>query len=49
MAARDHVRVTRVKGGTSETFQVNLKEVAEGNTTCYLQPGDEIFVPERVF
>ena len=49
MAARDRVRVSRVREGKSETVQVNLKEVAEGNATYYLQPGDEIFVPERVF
>jgi len=49
MASRDHTRVTRVRDGKAETLQVNLKEVAEGNLTFYLQPGDEIFVPERVF
>jgi polysaccharide export outer membrane protein len=49
MAARDRVRVSRVRDGKAETFQVNLKEVSEGNTTCYLQPGDEVFVPERIF
>lgn len=49
MAARDRVRVSRNREGKTETVQVNLKEVAEGNATYYLQPGDEIFVPERVF
>ena len=49
MAARDRVRVTRVQGSRAETFQVNLKDVSEGTATYYLQPGDEIFVPERVF
>jgi protein involved in polysaccharide export with SLBB domain len=49
MAARDRVRVTRVQGGRAETFQVNLKDIAEGTATYYLQPGDEVFVPERVF
>lgn len=51
MAARDKTRVTRVdqKDGRAETFVVNLKDVAEGSVTCYLHPGDEIFVPERVF
>ncbi len=49
LAARDHTRVTRIRDGKTETLQVNLKEVAEGNLTFYLQPGDEIFVPERVF
>jgi len=49
MAARDRIRVTRVRDGKAETFQVNLKEVSAGNVTYYLQPGDEIFVPERAF
>lgn len=49
MAARDRVRVTRVQGGKSETIQVNLKDVSEGTAIYYLQPGDEVFVPERVF
>ena len=37
------------QGNLQLQFQVNLKEVSEGNSTCYLQPGDEVFVPERVF
>lgn len=51
MAARDRARVTRtsLKDGKAETVVVNLKDIAEGTTTFYLQPGDEIFVPERVF
>lgn len=49
LAARDRTRVTRARDGKTETLQVNLKEVTEGNLTFYLQPGDEIFVPERVF
>lgn len=49
MAARDRVRVTRVQAGRSETTQVNLKDVSDGTATYYLQPGDEVFIPERVF
>jgi polysaccharide export outer membrane protein len=49
MAARDRVRVTRIRDGKAETSLVNVKEVSEGNATYYLQPGDEVFVPERVF
>jgi polysaccharide export outer membrane protein len=49
MAARDRVRVSRVEGGQAETIQVNLKQVAEGTATYYLRPGDEVFVPERLF
>jgi polysaccharide export outer membrane protein len=49
MSARDRIRVTRVRDGKSDSFTVNLRDVAEGKSTFYLQPGDEIFVPERVF
>jgi len=49
MAARDRIRVTRVRDGKSDSFTVNLRDVSEGKSTFYLQPGDEIFVPERVF
>jgi polysaccharide export outer membrane protein len=49
MAARSETRVTRTRDGKAEILQVNLKEVAEGTRTFYLQPGDEIFVPERMF
>ncbi len=49
MAARDRIRVTRVRDGKSDSSTVNLREVSEGKSTFYLQPGDEIFVPERVF
>lgn len=49
MAARDKARVTRVRGEKTELLQVNLKDVEGGMLTFYLQPGDEIFVPERVF
>lgn len=49
MAARDRVRVTRVQAGRSETAQVNLKDASDGTLTYYLQPGDEVFIPERVF
>ena len=49
MAARDRVRVTRVRDGKSDSFVVNLRDVLEGRSSFYLLPGDEIFVPERVF
>lgn len=49
MSARDRIRVTRVRDGKSDSFTVNLRDVSEGKSTFYLQPGDEIFVPERVF
>lgn len=49
MSARDRIRVTRVRDGKSDSFTVNLRDVAEGKSTFYLQPGDEVFVPERVF
>jgi polysaccharide export outer membrane protein len=49
MAARDRIRVTRVRDGKSDSSTVNLRDVSEGKSSFYLQPGDEIFVPERVF
>lgn len=49
MAARDRVRVTRVQAGQSSSLTVNLKDIADGKVTFYLLPGDEVFVPERVF
>ena len=49
MAARERARVTRLRDGKTETSDVNLKAVAEGTLTFYLLPGDEIFVPERIF
>jgi protein involved in polysaccharide export with SLBB domain len=49
MAAREGARVTRKQNGKTETVIVNLKAIANGTATFYLQPGDEIFVPERVF
>ena len=49
MAARESARVTRKREGKTETVIVNLKAVANGTETYYLQPGDEIFIPERVF
>lgn len=49
MAARENTRVTRKREGKTETVVVNLKAVANGTLTYYLQPGDEVFVPERMF
>lgn len=49
MASREGTRVTRVRAGKTETIRVNLKSVDSGATTYYLLPGDEVFVPERIF
>jgi polysaccharide export outer membrane protein len=49
MAARESARVKRKRNGQTETIVVNLKAVANGTETYYLQPGDEVFVPERLF
>lgn len=49
MANRENTRVTRNRNGKTETIRVNMKAVANGSQTFYLQPGDEIFVPERLF
>ncbi len=49
MAARDSTLVTRLRAGKTETTKVNLKAIANGTETYYLLPGDEVFVPERIF
>lgn len=49
MAARDRTLVIRTRNGKTQTTRVNMKSVANGSETYYLMPGDEIFVPERIF
>ena len=49
MASRESTRVTRVRAGKTETIRVNLKSIDSGASTYYLLPGDEVFVPERIF
>lgn len=49
MAASDRTRVKRKRNGQTETVIVDLKAVSRGSETYYLQPGDEVFVPERLF
>ena len=38
-----------IRAGKTETIRVNLKSIDSGASTYYLLPGDEVFVPERIF
>jgi polysaccharide export outer membrane protein len=50
MAARDKVRVSHVKGDQQQVIEVNLRDIADGRSqNQFVAPGDEVFVPERVF
>ncbi len=53
IAKADAVRVTRGKAdGGEEVFTVNVENLINGRvgeTSFYVQPGDIVFVPERVF
>ena len=46
--SRSHPRDPGARRQSPDSSTVNLREVSEGKSTFYLQPGDEIFVPERV-
>lgn len=54
IAKGDAVRVTRRdEAGADQTFTINVDKMVEGRgaagETFFLQPGDIVFVPERVF
>ena len=50
MAQRDTVRIQRVDKDQQQVIEVNLRLIAEGKEpNRFLSPGDEIFVPERLF
>lgn len=53
IAKSDGVRVTRKdERGSEQSFVVNVEKMLEGRTNAepfMLQPGDVVFVPERVF
>lgn len=53
IAKGDSVRVTRKdERGAEQSFTINVEKMVEGRATTeifMLQPGDVIFVPERVF
>ena len=50
MAQREKVRVSRVENERQEVLEVDLREIAEGKApNRFLSPGDEVYVPERLF
>src|SRR5262249_34578089 len=50
MAARDKVRVFRIEGERQSVIDVNVRSIVEGKEpNHYLLPGDEVYVPDRLF
>jgi len=50
MAARDKVRVLRIEGERQSVIDVNVRSIVEGkDPNQYLFPGDEVYVPDRLF
>ncbi len=50
MAARERVMISRVENSRQEVIQVNLLDIADGRSpNRFVTPGDEVYVPERLF
>jgi polysaccharide export outer membrane protein len=50
MAQRENVRISRVEADQEKVIEVNLRQIAEGRASnSFLSPGDEVYVPERLF
>jgi polysaccharide export outer membrane protein len=50
MAAREKVRISRMMKDHEVVIQVNLRAIADGrDPNQFITPGDEIYVPERLF
>jgi protein involved in polysaccharide export with SLBB domain len=50
MAARERVVVSRFENNQQRVNEVNLLEIAGGRAANqFLSPGDEVYVPERIF
>ena len=50
MAAREKVRVFRIEKDRQVVIDVNVRSIVEGkDPNQYLFPGDEIYVPDRLF
>ena len=50
MARKNLVQVTRTSQGKKETYNIPVEMIAEGNRPNFpLMPGDQVFVPERVW
>lgn len=50
MAARDRVIISRPAQGEQQIIEVNLRDIADGKKpNRFVAPGDEVYVPERLF
>ena len=50
MASRERVRISRMVSERQEVVELDLREIAEGKApNRFLSPGDEVYVPERLF
>ena len=50
MAKKNAVQVTRAVDGRKQTFTLPVEDIGEGSRPNFLiQPGDVVFVPERLF
>ena len=50
MAARERVRIQRATGDHQEVVEIDMNAIADGRMpNQFVAPGDEVFVPERLF
>ncbi len=50
MAQRERVVISHVENEQQRIIEVNLREIADGKApNRFVAPGDEVFVPERIF
>jgi polysaccharide export outer membrane protein len=50
LARKNLVRVTRIREGHKETYEIPVELIAEGKRPNFpMMPGDEVFVPERAW
>jgi protein involved in polysaccharide export with SLBB domain len=50
MAARERVVISRVRHNEQEVTEVDLRAIADGKApNRFISPGDEVYVPERLF
>ena len=50
MALRENVRISRLAGDQQQVIEVDLRRISEGKApNQFLSPGDEVYVPERLF
>jgi len=50
MAARDRVIISRPQQNQQQIIEVNLRDIADGRApNRFVAPGDEVYVPERLF